>query len=322
MPSIFHVTCWNKPNISTEIINKTASTISQGTGGLNRLEVEDITVGGDGEFNLEQEVDIKATNEAVIQILTDTKTKTDYTTKLSTELQNKTSNDTTLNSTMKNIAGLKKSVEEEQGIGSVATKALDTLAQFSPFGNSPITDDVISKLQNNISQTINNITLNESNIKNIIKDTINSNIQNINEATCNISVTAGNQLKINNVLITESGKVSLKQTQSIQAINSCVNKIVNSTDIVNSISATQETKISNAAETKTVASLDADNTLLTDVSIKKTDAVLAFFTSPGGIICIVLTALIICCCIGGLIYYKFFYKSDDDIQSFYSNGAA
>jgi hypothetical protein len=81
----------------TSLVIVTATYISQHTGGHNKITFEDMTMGDTTAINLEQVVDIKVTNQAVIQILTNTQIKTDYSSKLSTQLQNSTTSNSTFN---------------------------------------------------------------------------------------------------------------------------------------------------------------------------------------------------------------------------------
>ena len=296
-------------NISTSIVNKTVSTISQGTGGQNDLNIGNIKAGGDTVLDLNQTIDIQATNQAVIEILTVTDTKNSFASDIITQLQNKTANNSDITASMQSIAALTKATNDAGGASSI----VDSLMKVIPW-NKPVEEDTISTLKNTVNTEIKNTTLNQTNINNIIKNTISNSISNMNAASCNISVNANNRLNIGNIELENSGKVSIKQVQSIVALNSCVNKLVNSSKLIDEITTSMKTSASNDTEntTKVTVSAVADGSM-TNTAVKRDaigDTIKTLFTNPSFLVTLVFIGLVIVCCIGGFLY-KFVYNKSD-----------
>lgn len=296
-------------NISTSIVNKTVSTISQGTGGQNDVNIGNIKAGGDTVLDLNQTIDIQATNQAVIEILTVTDTKNSFASDIITQLQNKTANNSDITASMQSIAALTKATDDAGGASSI----VDSLMKVIPW-NKPVEENTISTLKNTVNTEIKNTTLNQTNINNIIKNTISNSISNMNAASCNISVNANNRLNIGNIELENSGKVSIKQVQSIVALNSCVNKLVNSSKLIDEITTSMKTSASNDTEntTKVTVSAVADGSM-TNTAVKRDaigDTIKNLFTNPSFLVTLVFIGLLIVCCIGGFLY-KFVYNKSD-----------
>lgn len=291
-------------NITSSVVNDTATYISQHTGGHNKIKFEDMTMGDTTAINLEQVVDIKVTNQAVIQILTNTQIKTDYSSKLSTQLQNSTTSNSTFNTAMKNVAGLTQATKSEEGFGTICGSVMDTIKSLNPL-NNPITTENIQKLQNNISQSISNITLNETTIKNLIHDTIETNVKNMNAAVCNMSTIGDNQINFKGVTLSGSGKISLKQVESITALNSCVQQIVNNSDFTNKLDKSIVTTVSNAVDNTATFSLTNENEAQLIAIKEKKDAIAEMLKNPYSLAGIIIIAVLIFCCVVGMIYWRY-----------------
>jgi len=296
-------------NISTSIVNKTVSTISQGTGGQNDLKIGNIFAGDDTVLDLNQTIDIQATNQAVIEILTVADTKNSFASDIISQLQNKTANNSDITASMQSIAALTKGLDDAGGLASMLKTLTDTL----PW-NQPISQKNILTLKNAVDIEITNTTLNQTTINNIIKNTISNSISNMNAASCNISVNANNRMIIDNIELENSGKVTIKQVQSIIALNSCVNKLVNSSRLINEIASTVKTSASNETENKTKVSAAAVATgSITNIEIQRDavgDTIKSLFTNPSTLLTIVCVGILVLCCIFGFLYSMFYTQSE------------
>ena len=295
-------------NISTSIINQNAADINISTGGNNLFTADEITIEKKGVLDVNQQIDIQSTNTAVLNLLQDQEALNDFSSKLSEQLQNSVSNSTSITTAMQNVAGLTNANSSAGGLASMLQSVMDTLKSVNPL-NAPVSTSNISACKTAIKQTFKNITLNQNDIQNIIHNNISNSIKNMNSQSCNISTTGNNQIMVGNLKIKSEGVATIKQSQSIKAFNSCLNKLVSSSKITNQVAtaattqSTTDTKNSN--EASTAASAAATVTTSTVMGDSIGDTFKSILTNPGflmvgGVMCCVVLVLL---CIA--IYIKF-----------------
>lgn len=299
-------------NISMSVVNETASKINNAVGGGNNLLLKNVNI--DGVLNINQEVNIEATTQAVIQLIQDSSALNDMASQMIQDISNKVENDNELNSTIQQVTAVNQSKKDEGGIASMVKMVTDVLNTALTPG-SKMTESNYTNIKNTVKQKLSNTTINKNDIKNIVKNSIENNIKNINESTCQTSVSAANNMELNGVNIGANGKATLDQITSVTAFNSCLISTLNTAEISSKIANTSSTTNKNETTNKNKTTAGVSQAATVTQSEELNDFILSAITnvtdsmtsgSIGSIIC-GLFCLIYYIIIAGAIGY-FAYK--------------
>jgi hypothetical protein len=298
-------------NISNTIINETATEINQATGGANIFRLSGgLNMSGDSVFNVNQTVDVKATNQAVVNIVNDTEMMKDLQSKITSEVMNKIMNDSAAQSQLKAVNELTNKKVNEGGDALIA-KAMDAFNSFaSTLTGGETREDISQKITNKITTNIQNTTINENIIKNIIENNIETIIKNVSKNSCIANTSTSNEIVIDGgVRMSGKATANFSQVANVVALNSCLidqsnkvkiaEKLATSTDIL----ATNDTTNKNKAEAKMDVENKAEN------ADEQKSALVAGMDAMKWVV----IAIVIAVAIGGCVLLFFVFKTNSSI---------
>jgi hypothetical protein len=106
-------------------------------------------------------------------------------------------------------------------------------------GGTTSNDDLSTKIKSRFLTSINNTTINENNIKNILTTIIRGSFKVASENKCNMDTTSGNEMDIDNILAAtqkgERANITVKQSVSLKAFNKCLVDLDMGTKIIKKI---------------------------------------------------------------------------------------
>jgi hypothetical protein len=285
------------------VVNENTQSISNNTGAMNTAMLGDINVSGVGsEFDLNQELDVTATNTAVANMTQDASAMSKLANQINTDVMNKIQNDSTMTQAMQAAANLQKTQSSAGGINDMIANATKMIGDVLTPGTK-MDKTTETKITNSMTASLSNTTINENTIKALVQNTITNNITQKNTASCTSSIMAGNNLTVGNVNVTKGGKAKLSQIASVTALSSCVigaaqtSKLASDITSGSVVSATTDT--SNKAQAST--NLKADTTIIDKTETHDAfgvmiSSVVSSYTNSlmiGGVVCVCICIIII-----------------------------
>lgn len=275
-------------NITSNIITKRASEIRISQGNDQRIEITEIYVGENANFKIFQTISTKYINEAVVQISSDTTALTDMANTIITDIQNKLKNNSDLQSSLKTANSLKSTTTDDGGIASMVRIVGDVIKTALSSGDI-MTEENITKIKNIVKTVLKNITINDTSINNIIRNTVTSNIEKNDKSMCIFSFTNNQQINFGRVVVDRNAKFELSQILSVDSYNTCIIEIIDTTSLTNSMTNAQtNNSISDITHDSIVKAVnDAKNTIVKEEVYK--DPFVTIFSNLGNngyIVCI------------------------------------
>ena len=284
------------------VVNENTQSVSNNTGATNTAMLGDISVSGVGsEFNLDQEVDVTATNTTVANMAQDASAMSKLANQINTDVMNKIQNDSSMTQAMQAAANLQKTQSNAGGINDMIANATKMIGDVLTPGTK-MDKKTETKITNSMMASLSNTTINENTIKALVQNTITNNITQKNTASCTSTIATGNNLTVGDVTAQKGGKIKLSQIASVTALSSCVigatqtSKLASDITSGNAVSATTDTSNKNLAS----ASLQADTTIIDKTETHDAfgvmiSSVVSSYTSSlmmGGIVCVVVFCFI------------------------------
>ena len=237
----------------------------------------------------------------IMNILSTTSSLQSFIQNLQNKLKSNTTNDSKLSTQMNAVSKLTNAISTQEGLASVAKKAI---SMFSGYTGDSIDQTQINKVKNSISESIINTTTNTIDSSNIVQQISNSMITNTTSASC---VTAHNLT--NNFIVSGSkltnDNINITQTNVLNAFNTCILDITQTTSIINKMFNQSITDSDQATYNK----LLSDTGLKADTTLKNSMITTDSFT-------IIIIVLAVCAMIGGVAYYYFTNKNNSTPDGF------
>jgi hypothetical protein len=286
---------------TSNVVIENATKLQISTAGNNNVNVDgDIRATDDGVIDINQLIDIDTINKATAQIVNDVSQISDLSAKIATQLQNKTTNDNSVEGSLAAVASLTKTVTNAGGPEGMLKSVMDTVSKMGEFNNKS-KDETKTMIMNKMNIQISNKVLNQNDIKNIIQNHSTSNINQQNLQQCKVNVTAANNVVAKNIIAEGRGKVKISQSAVVKALNECILKAANTTELVNKLVAGAQvaTSADTANTNKTTTAMDTKTTLVDTVENKSAimDTIKSLLSSwmmiPLAICCLLFVCLII-----------------------------
>jgi hypothetical protein len=237
-------------NIMQSIKQTAEAEVTATTNILNTSNISGLVLRGPGsKITLNQDAVAKIENTAIIKIISD-----------AAELQKMGNNIAdNIKSNLQNNQGAKQDLESLSKIGEFSKKnggpegMLDTLAQTvggmvasltNIGGSTSSLND--TQIINSIKTTINNETINENNISNSINTSISSMMEQMAKAKCNFNTDGKNELNISNAEVTDGAVYTQSQSLNLANFNNCIIDLNLGSKISNDLTNGFKTDISNA----------------------------------------------------------------------------
>jgi hypothetical protein len=116
----------------------------------------------------------------------------------------------------------------------------DAMKMVSDMGNTiaggQISKDQETTIRNKLKASIKNVSINENNIKNIIENTVNTNIVQNTTSSCKSNINANNAINIDGLIAAKNGgKISVMQSALVDSLAKCVIDAANTGQISKAI---------------------------------------------------------------------------------------
>ena len=236
-------------NIMQSIKQSAEAEVTATTNLGNITNISGLVLRGPGsKITLNQDAVAKIENTAIIKIISD-----------ASELQKMGNNIAdNIKSNLQNNQGAKQDLESLSKIGEFSKKnggpegMLDTLAQTvsgmvasltNIGGSTSSLND--TQIINSIKTTINNETINENNISNSINTSISSMMEQMAKAKCNFNTDGKNELNISNAEVTDGAVYTQSQSLNLANFNNCIIDLNLGSKISNDLTNGFKTDISN-----------------------------------------------------------------------------
>jgi len=211
--------------LTQSISNKAEASVQTTTIGINETDIGEIIIEAGGTANIEQNLKLAAVTDALITILTDASQKQTNINDLTDKIKNKIANDQNLKQDVDFLAKIGKSTSDAGGPEAFVNALADTVQTLiSTIGNiggsSSSTDE--TEIRNIIKTTINNEVLNENEVNNLISTSIKNSMDQLGTGKCKIDTTGVNTLRSRKLLIGQDGTFNFKQTLDISSFTTCI----------------------------------------------------------------------------------------------------
>ena len=287
--------------VSNIVESSTSVNVSSSTAGLNMIDIDGgQSASGGGKINIDQDIKIKATNEAIIKILQNPIGISSMGNDVATETNNKINADPATKEQVTTLAKISKKTKDSGGPEKLIDNIVNTLPNLSTTSNDANLDKTIT---NSINIYINNTIIDETDITNIINTSITSKTKQTSAASCNFNVTAINNYKLSGSMkASTEGEIDISQSINIESVSKCLielqmgdaitNTLLQNVKFKSSSSTTNSTNPTNpivgspsSSPTTSVASSESNNTILyisLGVGGLVIFLILIFFLTSGG----------------------------------------
>jgi hypothetical protein len=295
-------------NISNQLVNETANTIQAKTAGTNAVNISGgLNLSGKAKFTVNQKVDVKATNEAVFKVLTDTQLLAQLGNKMNTDIVNKIKNDTSAQQTLKAANELNNSVKNAGGPEGMVASAMGAFDSVVGSLTGKETDKSVSqKIENKLGLNISTTNINENEINNIVKNSVESIIKNLTTNNCDIQSAGGNELNISGgVVISDSAEASFNQVANVVSLNKCLTEQLNNSGMGSTLSNDTGvvTKTDTTSTNKAEASMDTKNK---GANTQEQGTILTtMFEQMGKFGQYMIIAVVVVIIVGAVLFWKF-----------------
>jgi len=216
---------------SNEVVNemtqKIAATIKQKTSASNSLEADSlIAVGPGSTVNIDQQAEVEAKNQALIQILQSGDAMNDLANNMITKFNEKIDQDAAAKASMDTVNALKEKEKKGGGpeglVDTVAGMVKDVTKSLTGGSSSSVNETTI---ENEVRQKMKQESITENYVKNSVANKIKTSINQDTKATCQFDTNANNTIRAKDILADKGGNINVKQKVSVRAFNDCVIKL-------------------------------------------------------------------------------------------------
>jgi uncharacterized membrane protein len=260
------ITNISSTELTQEIENNVEAEIRVNTGGINIIDVDEITFGRDSKVNINQDIKIAAVTNAIIKILSDTSQKQDSINNMAEKIKNKVDNDSTLKQEVDFLAKIGKSSSDAGGPEAFVNALADTVQTLiSTIGNIGGSSSSIDEtnIRNTIKNQINNVTINQTDITNKISTSIKNKMKQLGSAICDVE-TVGNNSIISKKLTALDGSIAnINQTIDISSFSSCIIELQLGSTIASDL--TNDFQVDTGSDTTNKSSGDQKAKVVADI---------------------------------------------------------
>ena len=227
----------------SNIVNENVSQIKQSTAASANMKIGDINISGDSDIDISQKVDVEATTKAIITIISSTEQMSKMANQMAQDMANKLQNDSAMQAALTAASKLKESEKDAGGPEAMVNKVMESVSKMMSAGNTS-EKDIETSIRNEMNMKITNTTINENEIRNIVKNHVANNITKVNKQSCDIQVSGQLNQDIGNINASGRGKLKITQTVLIKAFNDCIITAMDTQKLTSDITGLQTTKTS------------------------------------------------------------------------------
>jgi hypothetical protein len=193
--------------------------------------------------------------------------------KVANDVNNKIKNDSAAKAALSQAAKIADFQKSAGGPEAMLDSVTNMVSGLTGGGNSKSDTEI----ENTIRTTINNRTVNQNDISNIVKNRIETSMKQAASATCNMDTTGQNAIDVDKItalaMAGKSADVTLKQSVSIKAFNKCFidlkmgQGIINDIGIDKSFTAKSETSNTNKTDSESKQEVAISTTKIQESAI-------------------------------------------------------
>jgi len=210
-------------NVSTEMVQEMAASISTSVGGANVLKAKRIVAQG-SDVDISQNAKVQAENQAIISIVSSAEAMQKLADKVAADVNNKVTNDNNAENSMKQAASISETTKSAGGpegmLDSLTNMASDMMKSLT--GSTSENETIIRQ---KINTDILNKTVNSQDLKNSVTNTIKNSMKQAAEAKCNMDTTGTNSIDVDDIIATavdgKRGSIKIAQQVSVTSFNKC-----------------------------------------------------------------------------------------------------
>ena len=221
--NINRVTNSSTNELVQSIKNNAEASVSVRTGGINETEIDEIIVDASGTANINQSIKLAAVTNALVTILTDSTQLQNNINDLTDKIKNEIANDQNLKQDVDFLAKIGKYSSNNGGPEAMAESLAGVVETYIKSMTGTSTSNVSeTEVRNLIKTTINNEVINENELNNNISTSISNSMSQLGSGSCIVDTTASNTLTSKKLTIGEGGTFKFNQTLDISSFTSCI----------------------------------------------------------------------------------------------------
>jgi hypothetical protein len=218
-------------NSTMNVVNQNAQSIEAATGGSNIFEGGNLNVSGKGStFTLNQQLNLETTNKAVANMTQDATAMANLAASVNSGVMNKIQNDSTMQQAMQAASNLQKATSTAGGMNDMIANVTKMMGDVLTPGTK-MDKESNTTIKTKMMASLSNTTINENTIKAIVTNNVTNNISQLNSASCKISTTFNNTVRIGDINIDQGGQGTILQSVNAKALNECILGAVQKTDL-------------------------------------------------------------------------------------------
>jgi hypothetical protein len=264
-------------DITTNLINTVSANIHIDTGSSNSFTATDLYSDG-STINIDQQAKTDAQAIATMQIASDANSLSELTNSIIENLKNKATNNSDLTTAMNTMNQIKTITDNAGGPEQMVDKVFKSLQDTISGGGD--SNDQEKTFKNLIGITVNNETLNQNTIEDIISTSIKGKITNNTFGDININNAASNSTLVHNVTaIMKDGKsasINIIQNADLKSFQKTIIDLNLGSSLANKILTNTDTSSLTDALNKTAEKVKDDSTTVVVDKTKQGSAIMSF----------------------------------------------
>ena len=214
-------------NSTTELVqsikNNAEASVETRTGGINETDIGEIIIEAGGTANINQSIKLAAVTDALVKILTDSSQLQNNINDLTDKIKNEIKNDQALKQDVEFLAKIGKYSSNNGGPEAMAESLAGVVETYIRSMTGTSTSNVSeTEVRNLIKTTINNQVINENELNNNISTSISNSMSQLGSGSCKLDTTASNTLTSRKLSIGPGGTFNFNQTLDISSFTSCI----------------------------------------------------------------------------------------------------
>ena len=221
--NINRVTNSSTTELVQSIKNTAEASVETRTGGINATDIGEITIAAGATADINQSLKLAAVTETLVKILTDSSQLQNNINDLTDKIKNEIKNDQALKQDVEFLAKIGKYSSNNGGPEAMAESLAGVVETYIKSMTGTSTSNVSeTEVRNLIKTTINNEVINENELNNNISTSISNSMSQLGSGSCIVDTTASNTLTSKKLTIGEGGTFKFNQTLDISSFTSCI----------------------------------------------------------------------------------------------------
>jgi hypothetical protein len=221
--NINRVTNSSTYELTQSIKNNAEASVNANVSGDNNIDIDEIIVNAGGTANITQSLKLAAVTNALITILTDTSQLQNNINALTDKIKNEIANDQKLKQDVDFLAKVGSYSSNNGGPEAIVDSLAGVVDTYIKSVTGTSTSNVSeTDVRNLIKTTINNQVINENEVNTKISTSIQNNMEQLGKGSCKLDTTGSNTLISRRLLVGEGGTYTSSQTLDISSFATCI----------------------------------------------------------------------------------------------------